>query len=300
MVAERPLARHSELLVTRPPEADEVAQALADRIARLEDALADELADLLGGVRPVVTCGKTEQANSGKLHKIIEPVANNFRFADVGGREVLASLSHGSALALTDQVFGGSGEWAGSLPESMPASASLTLRRAAEALGSALGAMFDHSEAIPLVARGEIIGKFVSTNDAGSFITCRAEVAVGESKPWNVLLMWREAHASSLLDQQPVHASPTADLNIAQRLSAQPFAQIPLPLRAVLARIDVPVSRISDLAPGDTLPLTLGSTIALRMADREIARGEVGASDGVLALRLSSIAWNSLLKGQEQ
>ena len=65
----------------------------------------------------------------------------------------------------------------------------------------------------------------------------------------------------------------------------------------MLARMALPVSRISDLRPGDTIPLALGRSVALKLADTEIARGEVGACNGALALRLTSIAWNSPSKG---
>ena len=300
LIAERPLARHSELLATRPPQVGELAKALAGKAARLESALAGELAELLGGAKPVVTCGKVEKAASPKLHKIVDSVAANFLLAGPGGAQVLASLDYHSALVLTDQVFGGAGDWTAAKPDRLPASASLTLRRMGDVLGAALAAAFDRPEPLALSARSEVLGKFITARDNDTFLAPRAEVAVGDAKPWSVLLVLREAHAAQLLDERAGAAPAPKGVGDRRRPDAKPFADVPLPLTAVLARLTVPVSRISDMQPGDTLPLSIGRNVSLRLADREIARGEVGACDGALALRLTSIAWNSPVKGHDQ
>lgn len=299
-MAERPLARHSEMLAARPPETGELAKALAARTSRLETALADELADLLGGVRPAVTCAKAEKTAAAKLHKVVDPVAANFLLAGGIGAQVLASIDYHGALVLTDQVFGGAGDWTAPRPVRLPGSTDLVLRRLVEVLGTTLAAGFDHADAMTLAARSEVLGKFVSARDADTFLSFRVEVAVGESKPWSVLLAMRQTHAALLLDERDPAAAPTPGAGDRRRPDAKPFADVPLPLTAVLARMDVPVSRISSLQPGDTIPLSIGRSVALKLADTEIARGEVGACDGALALRLTSIAWNSPVKGYEQ
>ncbi len=300
LMAARPLARHSERLAARPPEAGELAKALAARLSALEAALADELADLLGGTRAVVTCGKVDRANAAKLHKVIDAVAANFRLANDDGAQVLASIDYHGALVLTDRVFGGAGEWPAARPVRLPASVNLTLQRMGDVLGKALAPTFDLSAAMPVTARSDVLGKFIRARDASNFLTVRADIAVDNAKPWSVLLVLREADAARLLDERQPSTRPTAGAGDRRRPDAKPFAAIPLELTAVLARMDVPVSRISDLRPGDTIPLAIGRSVALKLADTEIARGEVGASDGALALRLTTIAWNSLSKGPEQ
>ncbi|RIV85793.1 flagellar motor switch protein FliM [Aurantiacibacter zhengii] len=299
IVAARPLARHSELLATRPPEAGELAKALAARATRLESALADELADLLGGMRARVTCGKVDRANVARLLKVVDAVAANFQLAGDDGVQVLASIDYHGALVLTDQVFGGAGEWSAARPVRLPASVDLTLQRIGDVLGKALSASFDLAAPMALASRNDVLGKLVSPRDSDSFLTLRAEIAVADAQPWSVLLAVREAHAAKLLDEQP-HCFAAPGAGDRRRPDAKPFAAIPLPLTAVLARMDMPVSRISDLRPGDTIPLAIGRSVALKLAETEIARGEVGTCDGALALRLTSIAWNSLSKGHEQ
>ncbi|MFB0613814.1 flagellar motor switch protein FliM [Aurantiacibacter poecillastricola] len=287
------------MLAARAPELGEVAKALAAKSAKLEAAMADALGDLLGGTRPQVNCGKVEKAVSLKLHKVIDPVAANFRFADIRGCEILASVDYHGALKLTDCVFGGSGEWSAASPARLPASVDLTLRHFAVALGAGLSEIFDCAEPFGTPVRSDVLGKFVSARDTDTFLVLRLDIAVGEAKPWHVLLVWRQAHAAQMLDERAL-ALTASGPGDRRRPDAKPFADIPLPLTAVLARMSMPVSRISALQPGDTIPLSIGRHVALKLADTEIARGEVGASDGALALRLTSIAWNSLKQGHEQ
>ncbi len=300
LMAARPLARHSESLAALPPEAGELAKAVTARLSALETALADELADLLGGMRAVVTCGKVDKANAAKLHKVIDPVAANFQLASDDGAQVIASIDYHAALVLTDQVFGGAGEWSAARPVRLPASVNLTLQLMGDVLGKALSASFDRSAAMAVQGRSDVLGKFIPARDVAGLLTVRADIAVGNAKPWSVLLVLREDDAARLLDERQPASRPVAGAGDRRRPDAKPFAAIPLELTAVLARMDVPVSRISDLRPGDTIPLVIGRSVALKLADTEIARGEVGACDGALALRLTTIAWNSLSKGHEQ
>ncbi len=296
-MAERPLARHSELLGTRPPEAGELAKALGDCTVRLASALADELAELIGSARPQVFIDKVEKAPAAKLHKIIAPVAANFQLADAGGAQVLASLDYHAALVLADQVFGGKGDWSAVSPEKLPSSVNMTLSRAAIGIGRALASAFELSDPMTTLARSEVLGKFIPVRDTDTFFVLRAQVTVNDAKPWHLLLVLRQSHAALLLNANE-SVCPVTGAGDRRRPDAKPFADIPLSLIAVLAKMELPVSRISSLQPGDTIPLAIGRNIALRLDETEIARGEIGASDGALALRLTSIAWN--LKGQDQ
>lgn len=296
LIAGRALARHSELLATRPPEAGELARVLAGKAVRLESALSEELADLLGSARATVRCGKVEKTTAARLHKIVEPVAANFLLDAGSGAQIVASLDYHAAMVLTDQVFGGEGDWSADRPEVLPVSADLTLQRLGPALGGALASLFGEPAAMTLSARSAELGKFVPAVDGDTYLLLSADIAVGESQPWRVLLVLREAHAALLLEERDA-APGRGEAGDRRRPDAKPFADVPLPLTAVLARMQFPVSRIAGMRPGDTIPLALARDVSLLLAETEIARGEVGAHDGALALRLTSIAWNSPVKG---
>lgn len=288
--ADRALAQHSERLARRAPEPDELAARLAAAAPRLERALAEDLAALLGGDRPQVTCGKVERAAAPQLHKMIDPVAVNWQFADAAGGEVLVSLSVGGALALTDMVFGGPGAVPAVLPERLPKSTDLALVRAAESVGAALGKALERDAAMVLMTRCDVLGKLVPARDDEAFLTLRAQVVQGSGTPVDLLLVLRLSQAPRVLAEGMVAAPavrPTADYVAA----SEPFASVPLPLVAVLAEITLPVRRITTLKAGDIIALPIPRDVPLRLGNKEIARGQAGSADGQMALRITSTGW---------
>lgn len=286
--AERALAQHSDRLGTRAPAPEELALALATAAPRLQLALAEALRPLLGGEKAAVTCGKVEKMAAPRLHKLIDAVAVNLLLEDSGGAQVLASLDYPGALVLTDQVFGGRGEAPSQLPERLPAATDLTMARLADALGSALGTAFDRAQPLALAARSDVLGKLVRARDEDMFLTLRCEVTLEGRTGWGVQLVLRQSQAALLLSEHAPAKRPAAPPP-GQGL-ADPFADVPLDLVAVLAEMQVPVSRISALRPGDILPLAIPSQIPLRLDRVTLAHGQAGTSDGVLALRLTRIS----------
>ncbi|MFC3098911.1 FliM/FliN family flagellar motor switch protein [Alteraurantiacibacter palmitatis] len=288
--AERPLAQHSTSLAARVPQPDELAAMLAAAAPRLRLALAESLRPLLGGEKAQVECSKVEKIAAPRLHKMIDPVAVNLLLEDAGGAQMLASLDYAGALVLTDQVFGGRGDAPGVLPDRLPAATDLTMARLAAALGEALAGALERPQPLRLAARSEVLGKLVRARDDDMFLALRCEVALPGRNPWAVQLVMRLSQAALLLVEgarapRPVDAA--ADVPV-QSLDA-PFADLPLELVAVLAEMSVPVSRISALRPGDTIPLAIPANIPLYLDRVAIAHGQAGSADGVLALRLTRL-----------
>lgn len=286
--AERALAQHSTRLAVRAPAPEELATALGEVAKRLSRALAEGLRPLLGGDLAVVTCGKVEKAAAPRLHKMIDAVAVNLVLEDAGTAQMLVSLDYPSALVLTDQVFGGPGEAPSQLPDRLPAATDLTMARLADVLGEALGKAFERPAPFAQVARSEVLGKLVRARDDDTFLTLRCEISLPQKKPWTLLLVLRQSQAELLLAEHArVPRAPSAPANQAL---AEPFATLPLELVAVLAEMSLPVSRISTLKPGDTIPLVIPAQIPLRLGNITLARGQAGSADGALALRLTHIS----------
>ena len=288
--AERAVAQHSERLARRAPEPDELALRLAAVAPRLEHALAEDLAALLGGDRPQVTCSKVERAAAADLHKMIDAVAVNWQFADAAGGQLIVSLGVGAALALTDMVFGGPGAVPAVLPERLPKSTDLALARAAESLGTALGKALERDGPLALQARHDVLGKLVPARDEETFLTLRASVVQGSGSPVDLLMVLRLSQAPRVLCEDAVAAPavrPTADY----AATTEPFAGVPLPLVAVLAEIKLPVRRITALKAGDIIALPLPRDVPLKLGAKEIARGQAGSADGQMALRITSTGW---------
>ena len=290
--AERALAQHSEQLARRAPEPDQLAAMFAALAPRLEQALAGELAALLGGDRPRVTCGKVERVAAPRLHKMIEPVAVNWLFEEAGGSQLLVSLGLSGALAVTDMVFGGPGLAPSVLPERLPKSTDLALAKMAESLGAALGMALEREEPMPLAMRSDVLGKLVRARDDESFLALRCGVAQEGASPVELVLVLRLSHAPRLLAEGGVPA-PARRPSPSYAALAEPFASLPLPVVAVLADLKLPVRRISALKPGDLIPIAVGRDVPLRLQGKDIARGQAGAFDGVLALRITSTGWTN-------
>ncbi len=291
LVAERALAQHSEELAVRPPEPGELLAALTAAAPRLEQALASELQMLLGEDRPTVTCGKVEKLAAQKLHKIIDQVAVNVRLDDAAGGQAMASLDFASALVLTDQLFGGTGNVPATMPERLPAAADLTLTRFAASLGCALASALERPDPLVPGLRSDVLGKIIPAREPQQLFMLRCEVSQDGRKGWELLLVIRQDHAVRLLAEARAPSARKATPGDRRRPDAAPFGSMPMPLTAVLSEITMPVSRISALKAGDTIPLAMSGQVPLRLSGIEIARGQVGQSDGSMALRLTRIAW---------
>lgn len=290
--AERAVAQHSVQLGRRAPEPDQLATLLAAVAPRLEQAVAAEVAALLGGDQPKVSCGKVERCNAQRLHKMIDPVAVNWLFGHATGGQVLVSLGLGGALALTDMVFGGPGLPPAMLPDRLPKSADLALERAAHSIGAALGRALDRDDPFTLASRSEVLGKLVRARDDEGFLALRCTITHGDAAPLDLIMVLRLSHAPALL-AEGFAAAPPAPLPLADAALRQPFADLPLAVVAVLADIKLPVARITALKAGDLIPLSIPREVALRLQGRDIARGQAGTADGVLALRITRTGWAS-------
>lgn len=291
LVAERALAQHSDKLgaVTASPK--ELAATLTEAAVRMQTAIAQELLELTGNTLPEVSVGKVDRVAVPKAHRLLDLVGVHMLLGMRGAGEVLVSLDRTSALMLTDQVFGGTGETPAILPDRLPAAAGLTMTRLGEALGRGLGKAFDRPSALALARQDEVLGKLLPARDEDMLCLMRTQITVGSSDPWTVTIIIREAEAERLLDTSS-GASMRAQHGDRRRPDRAPFADMPLVLTATLAELRVPVSRLAALQPGDILPIPMRSEIPLRLGAVEIARAQAGSDNGQIALRLTRMAWN--------
>lgn len=297
LVAERPLAQHSERLVKRTPGAGEVGVTLGAALPRIEHGLADALADLIGA-RPKVACAKVERTSAARLHKLVDAVAVNCMLAEAGTELAVLSLGHSDALMLTDQVFGGPGARVGLRPERLSGAADRIAGRLVQLVGEALASAFDRSEPLQPAAHSEVLGKFVSASDPGEFFLLAVTVSRGGQGDWGLRLILRPEQAARLLRGAPRPGGP-APGGDSESPETGRFAEVAMPLTAVVAEIRAPVARIARLAPGDVLPLATSGQARLRIEEVDIARGQIGAADGQLALRLTHIAWTEKRHGND-
>ena len=69
--------------------------------------------------------------------------------------------------------------------------------------------------------------------------------------------------------------------------TAAPFADLPLPLSAVLVDMPVPFTTLTRLAVGQVLPVSVARNVPLRVGDQTIAHGSVGMADDRVAIQIT-------------
>jgi flagellar motor switch protein FliM len=291
LIAERPLAQHSERLAASTADPKEIALSLEEALPALRDAIVAALSELTGHARPEVAFDKVERMAASKAHRLLEPVGVHMLLGMRGAGEILLALGRASALMLTDRMFGGSGATPAKLPDSLPAAARLTMERMGETLGRAIATGLACPAPLALAQRNDVLGKLLPARDPDMFFLLRCTIAIGEGDAWPLHLIVRESEVEKLLAGAggTTAARPRGDR---RRPDGVPFGDMAMTLTAVLAETRIPVGRLSALRPGDILPLPLRAKVPLRLGAVEIAHAQAGSEDGHMALRLTRIVWN--------
>lgn len=304
-------AAHCAELLREPRAAADPAIAAEALGKAFAAALVQPLASLLGGKAPRVT-SKLERADASVCVTDGGTLAAHFLLGEDDGAEgkghaMVATLQGAAALALCDRAFGGKGEAPETLPDTMPLSASLTLDRLGALLARSLGAALGEGSAVSMLRRSDTISRivpfgriaecFVMTLTVSETVGATADTAPA---PWTIRLLadvpglmgWLHA-AEAGAPSPEARGNPAANHEI--------FDDIELPLRATLADIKLPLSRLTRLSPGDEIalplrrdvPLIIGGHSNARRAGggqpRIIAHGTVGNFDDRAALRLTRI-----------
>ena len=276
-VAERALARHSAVLLRRAAPARRAgADVLAATLgAKLAAALGKQLAPFLAGAIPEVSCG---EARIGPCDGPGERPAAAFGFA-VGADKPLisAAIDRGVLSGLVERCFGGAGNGAaGAMTPATMLFARRIAARLADVLSAALGSapLEPHGpvEAIPILGR-----------------TAQFELNVTEPgrEPWHIRLTLScdivEA-LSDTADSRTADATPRGG-----NPAALPWSTIPLPLRAVLVDMAVPLGTVAALSPGQVIPVSVARRVPLKVGGRIVGHGDVGVFDDCAALRLTTL-----------
>jgi flagellar motor switch protein FliM len=89
-----------------------------------------------------------------------------------------------------------------------------------------------------------------------------------------------------MLFGEGVMTAPKAHTGPADPLS-EPFAELPLEMSAVLVDMRISMAAIAAIKPGSVLPVAVARNVPLRVGDKTIATGSVGAADDRVAIRIT-------------
>ncbi len=115
------------------------------------------------------------------------------------------------------------------------------------------------------------------------------EVEDGSVLPWLVTIAMPMATLAALFgypDPTPASSAARAMRSCASAAEA-PFADIPLPLRAVIVDMPISFAAVAALEPGQILPVTVARRVPLRIDDHTIAHGTPGALDERIAIQIT-------------
>lgn len=287
--AERVHATHCAALICTGPSAETLLPGFGQRLA---DGLRAALTGLLGETRPVISCADPVTGREADRGASDGPHAC-LHFATAPGESpILVSIDGATVMSLVDRSFGGAAGSVIDCPREFPPSARhMILRLEAVVLDALQRALnVSRSGAIQSVRR-ELTAPATSPFAPDHRVaTLALSIVEPGHRPWAIDVTLSCAALDRLFGHGD-HGAPGAALAVRSGDPANgPWGDISLPLTAVLVEMDVPLSAISQLEPGQIIPVTVRRNLPLRIGRRCIARGTVGAADGQLALQLSSLA----------
>lgn len=285
--AERALASHCPELLNRANGNRQRAELLRAFSGDLCGALPPRLQPLLIGPRIRAKCSDGEVRTGASLAQSIGPRAANFalRLTDWPTPFYL-SIDLGTAFTLTDRLFGGDGKLMASTPDILPHSVLMAMESIALAAASAL--------AMPGPGGGEAVIAGTHENISrlehfprGDYFACWTIAFEQEGSPdWTIQIAAREADFLVMLKNGGERRRVA---EIPGDAADTPFGEIPLTLMAQLAELQLPLSRLASLMPGDLIPLSPMRSATLRIGQNAFAQGTIGTLDERIALRLTRI-----------
>lgn len=297
---ERTAARHCPELLGAAPVMTDLAPALSLIAERLTRGLAAGLARLSGGEPPIVRAGLPMDATLSSIAGEIEGLAaHSLMGMGASSLPILAIFDGAPVFRLVDRAFGGPGEVPEPLPDGFPLSAELLLARIegclADALTSALaGARAprpDHAPDHAADHRVRPLRRDTSLRQLDPFrasadvLTLSLEIEEPGIAPWSLTLALptETLEAALAAPQHPVRQRRAASPDP----SAEPFASMAMEVTAVLVDMQLGMTRLAGLRPGDVLPVAVARSVPLQVGGRTLASGTIGEIDDRVAVQVT-------------
>ncbi len=286
-VAERPLAQHcAELIQAALPQRDLLADA-AELARDVAAELAKGMLSVASGDEIAITCSEVSRSNTTAFINRMGREMAHCVIAMDGGGALLFSIDHSAVHILTDRAYGGTGEVVEPLPVELPLSADLTLRQLEATWCDALGHGLPAASTFAVARRGGDLGRLDPFRGQADCVHFDLAVEQEGHAAWNIALSASIRDLECLLECHSQAGDEASALSSAVDPMAEPFGDIVLPARAVLAETSISLARASGLAVGDTIPLAIAREVPLLIGDSTVARGSVGIQDDCVALQIS-------------
>lgn len=291
-IAERAIARHCAELMPAAPKPVDPAPALARLGMRLARTIAQNLTTLTGGTPPEVSCSPVRDSDMAMLILDITPFATHSLLASGGNAEpFMASIDAAAILRYVDRAFGGKGVSPSPLPDKLPLSAELMVSRmenmVIESLAKAAG--LDGDDAVVPVRRDMNLAELAPFADDAPLSLLVIKVEETGQAPWEIVFTFPKSTLTHILADTQNAKSITAATRKPADPMAEPFAGVPVPVTAIIVDTRVPFSAIANLEVGQILPVAVARSVPLRIGNKTIAHGSIGAMDDSVAVQITQI-----------
>lgn len=304
MHSARRAAVHCDALLARQtPEHDLLGSfaAFGEDVAR---RFVRELFAIIGGAEPQCSVSPAGKIFAPALTDSIGPVAGNLLIPVGGpGGRLLASFALQPLLDRLDQMFGSTSTGANSgnsaapadAAKGLPKSVELLIRRLENGLCAALSASLapEHRPTIGTPRLDASLRSLAPFPAGAELAEIMLEFSTEDLPPITLHLACRLPTLARLLPMRV--AADNAGAQPRMTLDA-PFTDIPLPLRATLVDMIMPVRKLAGLQVGMILPVAIARSVPLSVGERAIAFGTVGEQDDRIALQIE----RTLIGGENQ
>lgn len=283
--AERPLAQHCATLIERIQPPIDNQQAMHDFIAEFCLAVPERLQGLLVGPRGQVSVSEPQVQTGASLENEHRQGSVHFLLKQLAGPDMLLSFKNSTALALTDRIFGGDGQFSQAEEGFLPQSAILAVERVARVLGGAYATAIDIDPTPVTITSERNVARLAPFQRREYCVGWTLEIEQSGSANWQATATFCESALTDFLGSSQARRSKTG-----AKSSSLPIegvaGQIPLQLTAVLAELSLPLSTLASLTPGQTIPLSLSRSVPLKIDGKTLAFGTVGVREDRIALQL--------------
>ena len=287
-VADRIAAQHCpELLRSQDAAPVQLAPALTRLGDGLARALSSALAALSAGDPPMVRSTGPRECTMTELAGGIAPLAAN-TVLTLGAPDMpaLASLDAEAVLRMVDRAFGGRGVAPTPLPTAFPLSAELMIARLENVVVQALGQVLGMAGAVHAIRRDGCINQLDAFCAGEELGVLTLEVDDPGRAPWTVTVAIPRTALIKMFGEGERSAPRPARTGLSDP-AHEPFGAVPLTLSAVLVDMRIGFAELSNLQPGQIIPVAVARSVPLKVGDKTIAHGTIGALDDRVAVQVT-------------
>lgn len=300
----RPVAQHCAELIRAPqPDAKDRMGEVAPWCRDLGLELTQELAQMFSGGKLRVSVGGPEIACGSECFDRIGPIAaNSLLRCSLAGEKVLLSIDFATALALTDCSFGGDGQLGDGVPDQLPASAEIMVRQLGGMIAQAIALTNGSAEQAPgdVLVRSDTAARLKPFDAETQVAIFTISIVMNAGNPWELSLVFALDDLPGLLPGSTAAHAAVRHASEGKGQIKGAFVDLPLPVEAVLSEINLSLSRLGRLTPGDEIPLSIPHELALRVGDDVLAYGHIGTAGNRMALQLTRIEGHSQAEAGRQ